>query len=544
MRFLLLVSIFGLFILNLNASSEVKKQWLENKPRSYAKDFYIWRYLKQDINASEAIWALGQARYVNNKLLRRYANKLKHQDTNKVLKCMRLKALSFVKRDAECIEVGLTSFKATKLKKNQLNKIIQTVKEPFPNSARRFEIINSNTPFKLLVKSSTKVFYETFNETGGVFRVNNFNHPLPKSYIKELRKEKKHFEQTIRLIVTNPKLTKIQESLLTLNPNGLSHKSQFFLSINAIQHKKKKLALNYLKHSFKSAYFKFDQDKVRFWQYKLTNKKVYLDELANSWDINMYSMIAKEQKNIIPKNIKYASIPNKQTITTESYDVTDPFSWIRVLRNIKKLDDTKVENYKNIFTTKETQGHLSFILERYERYRNSYFALPYQDLLKDYTIHRQALINAIARQESRFIPTSISTAYALGVMQIMPFLSKALAKELKEPYDIDKQLTPSTNLRYANKHLNYLERKLSNVLFVAYAYNGGIGFTKRILRTGLFKKREYEPYLSMELVPYDESKRYAKKVILNYMVYFNHLSKKEKTSMLTLMEKIKSPHQK
>ena len=242
MKFLLLASIFGLFISNLNASSKVKKQWLENKPRSYAKDFYIWRYLNQDINASEAIWALGEARYVNNKLLRRYANKLKDTDTTKVLQCMRLKASSFLNKDSDCIEVGLTSFKATKLKKNQLDKIIQIVKESYPNSAKRFEIINSNSPFKLLVKSSTKVFFETFNETGGVFRVNNFNHPLPKSYIKKLRKEKKKFAQTIKLIVTNPKLTKIQESLLTLDPKGLSHKSQFFLSINAIQHNKKKIS--------------------------------------------------------------------------------------------------------------------------------------------------------------------------------------------------------------------------------------------------------------------------------------------------------------
>jgi len=543
MKFLLLVSILGLFVLNLNGSNEVKKQWLKNKPRSFAKDFYIWRYLNQNIKPSEAIWALGQARYVNNKLLRRYANKLKHKETSKVLQCMRYKANKFTSQNADCIEVGLTSFKATKLNKTQLDKIILKVKDIYPTSARRFEIINSKTPFTLLINSSTKVFYDTFNETGGVFRKNNFNHHLPKSYIKELRKDKKNFAQTIKLIVTNPNLNIIQESLLTLNTKGLSHKSIFFLAINAIKHKKENIALKYLDLAYKSAYFKFDQDKVRFWQYKLTQNKQYLDKLVNSWDINLYSMIGKEQKNIIPTNIKYFANPSKITKTT-SYNTKDPFSWIRVLRDIKKLDEQKVNKYKNIFTTKQTQGHLSFISERYERYRNSYFALPYQEYLKDYSIHRQALINAIARQESRFIPSSISPSYALGVMQIMPFLSKALSKELKEPYDIDKQLDPSTNLRYSNKHLDFLEKRLDNVLFVAYAYNGGIGFTKRILRQGLFKKGKYEPYLSMELVPYDESKRYAKKVILNYIIYFNHLSSKEKSSMSTLIQKIKLPHQK
>ena len=32
-----------------------------------------------------------------------------------------------------------------------------------------------------------------------------------------------------------------------------------------------------------------------------------------------------------------------------------------------------------------------------------------------------------------------------------------------------------------NQHLNYLIRHLYNPLFIAYAYNGGIGFTKRLI---------------------------------------------------------------
>jgi soluble lytic murein transglycosylase len=118
----------------------------------------------------------------------------------------------------------------------------------------------------------------------------------------------------------------------------------------------------------------------------------------------------------------------------------------------------------------------------------------------------------------------------MGVMQIMPFLSEAIAKELKEPYDILMQFDAKTNIRYANHHLNYLEQRLSNVLFVAYAYNGGIGFTTRMLKSGLFKKGPYEPFLSMELVAYDESKHYGKKVLLNYLIYFNKTSEEKKSS--------------
>ena len=66
-----------------------------------------------------------------------------------------------------------------------------------------------------------------------------------------------------------------------------------------------------------------------------------------------------------------------------------------------------------------------------------------------------------------------------------------------------------------------LEREFKNPLFVAYAYNGGPGFLRRTLaQKKLFiKKRKYEPWLSMELIPYEESRMYGLKVLANYIVY-------------------------
>jgi len=41
--------------------------------------------------------------------------------------------------------------------------------------------------------------------------------------------------------------------------------------------------------------------------------------------------------------------------------------------------------------------------------------------MRDYSTDRKALMLAIARQESKFIPASISRSFALGMMQFMPF---------------------------------------------------------------------------------------------------------------------------
>ena len=78
---------------------------------------------------------------------------------------------------------------------------------------------------------------------------------------------------------------------------------------------------------------------------------------------------------------------------------------------------------------------------------------------------------------------------------------------------------PSYNIKYARKHLEWMKKSLYHPLFIAYAYNGGIGFFKKHLLAGTFSKGEYEPYLSMELMSNAESREYGKRVLANYVMY-------------------------
>ena len=539
-KIILLISLS--FFLSLSAKNIITQNWLNDKPRSYAKDFYIWRYLNQNISPNEAIWALGEVKNVNTKLFKRYARKLKNKETSRIVQCMNMKADKLIYQDINCIKNGLSIFKATKLSNNNIKKILIKLKTNYPDFKKTLEIISSKNSFDLLKNSKNKDFYNVFNHVGTKYRLKYFNHHFPKKLLQNLKKDKYSFASMIKKIVTNPKMYTAHKSLLNINSKKLSHNTIFFLAINAIRQDKPNIAMQYLKDAYKTAYFRFDKDKVLFWQYKLSKKINYLKELANSWDVNIYSMQAKEELSLEINNIKF-SVDTINTKLKSNYNTSDPFSWIKILENIKKLDKNKIQQYKTLFNTKKTQGHISFIQERYKKYKIAYFVKPYDHLIKSYSLHRQALIYAIARQESRFIPSSISTSYALGVMQIMPFLSRALAKELRETYNIDDQLNASTNIRYANKHLNYLERKLDkNILFIAYAYNGGIGFTNRMLKSGLFKKGKYEPYLSIELVHYDESKRYAKKVLANYVIYYNELYPNNKLHLTTILKNIESPY--
>ena len=98
-------------------------------------------------------------------------------------------------------------------------------------------------------------------------------------------------------------------------------------------------------------------------------------------------------------------------------------------------------------------------------------------------------------------------------MQMMPFLVRNMKGNVFKQFDYDE------NVKLSVKHQKWLFKQLKDPLMVAYAYNGGIGFVKRKVLNYFKYKGEFEPFLSMELVPYDESREYGKKVIANYVIY-------------------------
>jgi len=153
--------------------------------------------------------------------------------------------------------------------------------------------------------------------------------------------------------------------------------------------------------------------------------------------------------------------------------------------------------------------------------------MPYKETFSQFSNDKQALLYALARQESLFIPTAISTSYALGIMQLMPFNVKAIAKELNQENEISylDMFDPAVNVPYAEYFTRPLIKEFNHPLFISYAYNGGPGFTRRLLaKNYLFKKNNpLDPWYSMEMIPYEESRVYGKKVLANYVIYQKEL---------------------
>ncbi len=133
-----------------------------------------------------------------------------------------------------------------------------------------------------------------------------------------------------------------------------------------------------------------------------------------------------------------------------------------------------------------------------------------------------ALLFAIARQESRFIPDIVSSAGAQGLMQLMPATARWVAKQLGQGAYRSGQITDiETNTRFGAFYFRYwLERLDSQSALAAAAYNAGPG-----------RAQAWRPLTPLEgaawveTIPFNETRDYVKKVLANAMFYTRALGK-------------------
>jgi soluble lytic murein transglycosylase len=500
---------------SLDASS-LNLDFFNDKPKSLTKDFYISQFLDQGVSDKEAEILLPQVKNLNPKLFKKFA---KHIDAFKrKAYCQSLNKEAFLGKSHECVAIGLTFYKATKLPPSLLKKIALQVSPNNPSLAAQYLAI-STKKFDNLIKLPPKLLLQTFNSVGGKFRKAYYNHPLPPTLTPLLTKEKA-FNTTIQKIVRGD-FEPLQRSLIELNATNLNAESNFLLALNAIRYQREDKALLFLQTSQKKAAFTFEKDKALFWQYLLTKDRHLLTTLTKSHEINLYSLYAYEHLGAFPTNIITHIRPQKSG--KPIFDISDPFAWLKFQKRVKAMQFQNYDQKRRWvmqYNTPQLEPHISRLLYRFKN--NVHFYLtPYSQYLQDLPIERKILILALARQESHFIPSEVSYSYALGMMQFMPFVAKDIAKkEGIKNFQYEEMFKPQVAYQFANIHLDFLEKSVKHPLFIAYAYNAGLGFTKRkILSKNYFKKAKYEPFWSLEMVPNAQARKYGKRVLANYAVY-------------------------
>jgi soluble lytic murein transglycosylase len=153
------------------------------------------------------------------------------------------------------------------------------------------------------------------------------------------------------------------------------------------------------------------------------------------------------------------------------------------------------------------------------RYQNPY-ASALNAAAKNETLE-PALVAALSRQESRFAADIVSSAGAVGLMQLMPNTARWVAKQLGKTYSKEQLIIPEQNAIYGTYYLRTITQGLhgSYVLGLA-AYNAGPGRAK-----AWQGERSIEGAAYAESIPFNETRDYVKKVLVGAM-WINSLNNK------------------
>jgi len=142
-----------------------------------------------------------------------------------------------------------------------------------------------------------------------------------------------------------------------------------------------------------------------------------------------------------------------------------------------------------------------------------------------------AMLYGIARQESRFIAGIVSSAGAVGLMQLMPGTARWVAKQLaRSDYQPGRIGNTDLNTQFGAYYFKYwLERLDRMPALAAAAYNAGPG------RAQAWRPAApLEGAIWVETIPFNETRDYVKKVLANSMVYGQSLGG-QATSLTTLL---------
>lgn len=134
----------------------------------------------------------------------------------------------------------------------------------------------------------------------------------------------------------------------------------------------------------------------------------------------------------------------------------------------------------------------------------------------------KAMVYAVARQESQFDPRTLSSAKAMGLMQVTPEAGREVTKKTGVPFSEQRLMTDqSYNVQFGAAELGELmDNYGGNTIMVFAAYNAGRGSVRKwIDRYGDPRAPDVDPVDWVEMIPYSETRNYVQRVMENYLVY-------------------------
>lgn len=134
----------------------------------------------------------------------------------------------------------------------------------------------------------------------------------------------------------------------------------------------------------------------------------------------------------------------------------------------------------------------------------------------------RSIVYAIARQESAFDPKAVSSAGAMGLMQMIAATARNTAFRHGVSFDISRMLNePAYNAQLGAAHLGTLLGEYKGAYLLSFAaYNAGGGRVKQWIEAyGDPRKPGVDPVDWVERIPIAETRNYVQRVMENLIVY-------------------------
>jgi soluble lytic murein transglycosylase len=215
---------------------------------------------------------------------------------------------------------------------------------------------------------------------------------------------------------------------------------------------------------------------------------------------------------------------------------------------LRHLANENIENGSEILASELSTniGRFDFAIQiakiaSYEKRFHNKFNYPIISTPKNINgrkIPESAFILSIIRQESEFDLSANSHAGAKGLMQLMPYTAKLVAKQAKLPY-VKSRLTtdPEYNINLGSHYVAGLILDYDGAYpFAIAAYNAGpnrVKYWKKINKDPQKKQIDYVDWI--ELIKFRETRNYVQRVLENYNVY-RYILEQKPIKMLNYFE--------
>jgi soluble lytic murein transglycosylase len=170
-----------------------------------------------------------------------------------------------------------------------------------------------------------------------------------------------------------------------------------------------------------------------------------------------------------------------------------------------------------IFTAERTSSRIDIAMRYLTPYRAQFAAAAREQGIDE------ELLYGIARQESRFVADIVSSAGAVGLMQLMPGTARWVARKLAvSDYSASRIADVELNTQFGAFYFkHWLDRLGGLPALAAAAYNAGPSRAQAWRPAAA----PLEGAIWVETIPFDETRDYVKRVLANTMLYSRALDR-------------------